>query len=362
MQIGCTKNLQDELMITAEAPVQDDDFYSWTANFVKAGRRKMVVVVNDATRFSFVLFGLKAVDFKKLDKLIVNGIRESFRSIFVTEQTIEKYLDEAGEIKYTKTKSAAHVGGLTQPCQMAYYWQEYADQNQIYQSFMTNKCNDNLITLYQQKNYVKPSKEMTNVMKAKYGDDAISIVAAEISIKLDAGEHQVFRRIHVPLNGSFYGLHKIIQACFGWKGTHRYGFTIPLDDGYSEMEIIADDDEPLAIPESRVLGFDFEIQLAEYLKESNKIVYGYYGLGQEWEHEITINQIIENYAHTYPKCVMAVGDHVPEKCRGSYGYEQFIKVWENPYHEGYDSLMGWLDNQDYEILDVEKVNSKLRCL
>jgi len=75
MIIGCTKKLQDEMGITADSGHEEKDLFCWSAHLVTVNRRKAVVVVNDSNRFGFVLYGLKAKDFKRMDELILQGIR-----------------------------------------------------------------------------------------------------------------------------------------------------------------------------------------------------------------------------------------------------------------------------------------------
>ena len=75
MQIGCTKKLLD-CIGTIPAPVDTaiDPRLSWSANFITINRRHAVVVANDSSRYGFVLYGLKAKNFKSLDKLVIDGI------------------------------------------------------------------------------------------------------------------------------------------------------------------------------------------------------------------------------------------------------------------------------------------------
>ena len=45
-------------------------------------------------RYVIVLYGLKAKDFKRLDELILQGIRESFQKECVKDEVIERFLQE----------------------------------------------------------------------------------------------------------------------------------------------------------------------------------------------------------------------------------------------------------------------------
>jgi len=66
MYICYTKKLCDAI---GRTPVEQEsqELFRWRANVITLNRRKTVVVANDATRFGFVLYGLKAKDFKRLE-------------------------------------------------------------------------------------------------------------------------------------------------------------------------------------------------------------------------------------------------------------------------------------------------------
>jgi hypothetical protein len=57
MQICCTKDLQNELSIIAEAGSEENDLFCWSTHIIMVNRRKAVIAVNDSNRFGFVLYG-----------------------------------------------------------------------------------------------------------------------------------------------------------------------------------------------------------------------------------------------------------------------------------------------------------------
>ena len=127
MLIGCTKKLQDEIGITPEKGYEEKELFSWSANLVKMKRRKTVVVVNDSNRFGFVLFGLKTKDFKRINELILYGIRRCLKDEKIKEEIIDQYLSDAGTICFSKTKGPKYVSRLNKACECVGYFEKLLD-------------------------------------------------------------------------------------------------------------------------------------------------------------------------------------------------------------------------------------------
>ena len=68
MQIRCTKKLLDTLKVVPEEMTEEDALFSWHANLLMINRRKVVVLMNDFSRYTVVLYGLKAKEFKNFNE------------------------------------------------------------------------------------------------------------------------------------------------------------------------------------------------------------------------------------------------------------------------------------------------------
>ena len=80
-------------------------------------------------------------------------------------------------------------------------------------------------------------------------------------------------------------------------------------------------------------------------------------MGDYWEHLITVEKIIEDYPHVYPVCLEGEGACSPEDCGGVVGYLDLLEIIENPAHEEYESLMEWLEENQYDAsFDLEETN------
>ncbi|WP_408609078.1 DUF6933 domain-containing protein [Aminipila butyrica] len=56
------------------------------------GRRKIIILVNDASRYNVILYGLKAKELKNIKELIISAIRQTLLSDGVNPEMIDAYL------------------------------------------------------------------------------------------------------------------------------------------------------------------------------------------------------------------------------------------------------------------------------
>ena len=135
MQIGCTKKLLDFLKKDGQPyDKESDPFYRWTANLILVNRRKTMIVINDAVRCGFVLYGLTAPIRKQLDQHLREGIYQTLVAENIAPQLAEKYLEDCGEyITYAKTGDRSVVSSLNQLILDLEYHDEPWDEQQVYQ-------------------------------------------------------------------------------------------------------------------------------------------------------------------------------------------------------------------------------------
>ena len=99
MQIGCTKKLLDYLGQTdVVANPEIDPLLSWSANLLSLNRRKAIAVVNDASRYGFVLYGLTAKNRKELNTLLLQGVRACLEAEHIAPAIIDRYIADCGEM------------------------------------------------------------------------------------------------------------------------------------------------------------------------------------------------------------------------------------------------------------------------
>lgn len=179
----------------------------------------------------------------------------------------------------------------------------------------------------------------------------------QFKIQLKYLSTPVWRRVQVPSDLTFHQFHGVIQILFHWQSYHIYAFS--YDDTYIE---IPPKEEPM------VKRYETENakkkKLNDYFNNKNdKIVYTY-DFGDNWEHEIVLEDILEaKNDKEYPVCIKGKGHTPPEDSGGPPGFEKMKKILKNPDHEEYEHMKQWAGEwKKYEAFDKDDINAGLKNL
>lgn len=99
-------------------------------------------------------------------------------------------------------------------------------------------------------------------------------------------------------------------------------------------------------------------KIVDYFTMENGVAYYEYDFGDCWEHTIKLEKIIPRDENIdYPICTAGKRACPPEDCGGIGGYEDFLKIINNPDHKEYEETMEWVGGAfDPEYFDVEEVS------
>lgn len=358
MFIHCTKKLLDQLGVKPASGEEEEALFSWHANLITVNRKKTVVFTNDLNRYVVILHGLKAKDFKKLDELFLQGIKEVFRKEGIKEELIEKYILHSKEITISKTKNRTLVARLNKACENVEYFSDYLDEDTVFQSDLSIRISSLLVG--DGKNYFQPNEEMYKDFEVFAGEPIFSTVAVQLKVSLQLEKQHVWRRLVVPINRTFENLHDILQTAFGWNNYHFHEFYI-YDKATSDKPIVnlVCDEEAFGFPSEIEMRLEKGIPLSEFIPLYKNLMYRY-DFGDDWQHDIEVEQIIEDYDTPYSTCLDGEGKTPPEDVGGKYGYAAFLATIENPDHPDYKHMADWARMQGYREFDIEKVNRMLK--
>lgn len=126
MFLQCTKKLADVLKIKLPdiTVIHRQPLYEWHANLFVFNRRRGVIMMNNQTRYCVVLYGLKAEHFKKFDHIALSAIEQTFLAEGFSEDTVEGYIQQCGEVVFTKTHDRSVLGQMNDMLYMMSYWIE----------------------------------------------------------------------------------------------------------------------------------------------------------------------------------------------------------------------------------------------
>ena len=111
--IQCTKKLMDYVKKDVELLNSDmDKFYGWHANMFTIDRRKYIIVMNNVTRYNFVLGPIVKKDVLHLEEMISEGIKENLEADGVNKEYIDLYMNGISGVRYAKTSERSIVGQI----------------------------------------------------------------------------------------------------------------------------------------------------------------------------------------------------------------------------------------------------------
>jgi Plasmid pRiA4b ORF-3-like protein len=173
----------------------------------------------------------------------------------------------------------------------------------------------------------------------------------ELKITLPGIDPPIWRRIQVPSAMLLCCLHDAIQVVMGWTDSHLHQFE---KDGknWGVTETVEFGELDL-IDESRV-------PVAEVLQAEGDSMLYVYDFGDNWRHEIVLENILPPETRTKPVCLAGQRRCPPEDVGGTSGYEEFLEVIFQPGHEEFEHYRAWAENPVHaEEFDLEAVNAKL---
>lgn len=80
-----------------------------------------MLVMNNVTRYNFVMYGLKKADFNRFDQLVKEKITENLLAEGIAQTLIEKYLQNIGEATYTETSDRSILSQMNDMIWIAQY-------------------------------------------------------------------------------------------------------------------------------------------------------------------------------------------------------------------------------------------------
>lgn len=126
LTIQCTKKLQETLKVPMSdlTDLNNDPLYSWHAHLFLFKRKKCVLVMNNVSRYNFLLFGLKASDFKQLDQIVMEEMKCNMVADGIDELTVQKYMKNCQSVTYTKTSERTIISQINEMISVVKYWME----------------------------------------------------------------------------------------------------------------------------------------------------------------------------------------------------------------------------------------------
>lgn len=367
MQIALTKKLADALGV--KPPSADETInplFTWTATWTNVWEDRpaedLLVLVNNATRFTVAVYQVKRKDLKDLkrvEQMIQTAISNTLLAVGFNPELVVEYLTLAGEVQFTQNRNrqaASWVGRAGLECAVD-VGKEYNGIANMFNDTVGTATNYRIVGNGKSaKDWFYPYKVMGEDLFELTGKPLYLTRAFELLVTLDVHIYQVKRRIIVPANIGFRRLHSLLQRAFEWKDSHLYDFVFFTHGRRApSLRLVPFEDD---------LGFDDHAEvidgqsLADFFPEHEKIVYTY-DFGDNWEHEIKLVRVLEEYDQELPYLLEASGKTPPEDVGGIPGFIRFHEAISNPQHPEHEFFSDWAG---YWTLDLSEWESTPRVI
>ena len=356
MQIALTKKLSEAIGVNPPAAHEDGNpLFSWTANWTKVWDNRrvedMLVLVNNATRFTVAIYQVKRKDLKNVAEMMRTAISNTLLSMNLNPDIVEEYMQLAGEVEFTQNRSRQTAAWLTKAGQECAFHvgNEYNGIAKMFSDTVGATANYRIVNYSGNYNDVfYPYKSMITALSELTGKQAYKYRAFELMITLDLEVYKAVRRIIVPADIEFTRLHKVLQSVFSWQNYHLYDFTIFDDSNGVAVARLVPFEEDLEYDENATLMKRHT--LSEFFPEHKHMIYTY-DMGDNWEHEIQLVGVIEEYDKESPYLLEASGQTPPEDVGGIGGFMSFREIMLNPSHPEYGEMKEWAKYWTIELAD-----------
>lgn len=366
MQILLTKKLADAMEIKPTSASENlDPIFAWTANWINTfDRRKedMIVMVNNATRFTVTIYGVKRNQFKDIATKMTAAIRNTLLSLQVNPEVVDEYLLQADEVQFganhdRKLTAWVNRQGLDAAFTVGRTVNESAGKIK-YEDTLGYLVSDRIVNCSgSYDGSFIPREKMLARLAELTGKPLYQYRAFELLVTLDLDICKATRRLIVPANLPFSKLHMVLQSAFHWENQHLYDFAVFDGKSCEPVARLVTSEEELDYDDQAALMDNHK--LSDYLPENKFILYTY-DMGDSWEHGIELVREIENHDQESPYLLEAVGKTPPEDVGGIGGFVDFREIMLNPSHPEYEETKEWAGYWSPELREWERRPHVLR--
>ncbi|MDQ0170528.1 DUF6933 domain-containing protein [Paenibacillus tundrae] len=117
--ISCTKKLFDSSSFIEEQDNElENELYKWHANVFRMAKKNNLIIMNNKTRYCFILFGIKKEHYKNFKEIFLNSLIENLKAEGISENLINNYISNANSMKFIKTYDRSVLGSMTDMVKM----------------------------------------------------------------------------------------------------------------------------------------------------------------------------------------------------------------------------------------------------
>jgi len=194
----------------------------------------------------------------------------------------------------------------------------------------------------------------------------------QFRIDIKGAKPPIWRRVQVEKNITFHQLHAVVQNVFNWLNYHLHEFEINekvrlVDMNHDSYEDMSDMPTFLGIPQPKEYN-EHDIKLNKYIKRVGDIVKYNYDFGDDWEHSIKLEKILDlDLKKQYPMLITGKKVAPFEDCGGIWDWSNLCKIMEGKkvdidkeYIEELLEYHSKFDPSDFGKEDIEDINENFK--
>jgi hypothetical protein len=165
-----TKKAQKKLgVIKSDELIETERFMTWHVNDFKDSRRTGLIFMNDLTRFSVIIFGLRKSDLDRIDELFKHQLEMNLIRLGVDELRIRRYMKTFDSVAIDDSSDRSVLGSITDYLKMLPYWIEGEDtEDSEFISYLNDKFNGTPVLPLERDGFEPfPDKAMLKVLNSK---------------------------------------------------------------------------------------------------------------------------------------------------------------------------------------------------
>ncbi len=93
-----------------------DSIFSWTANWTRVWENRkaedMLVLINNATRFTVAIYEVKRAELKNVEKIMTEAIINTLYAMNFNPEMIDAYMQMAGDVTFVKNSNRKATIGI----------------------------------------------------------------------------------------------------------------------------------------------------------------------------------------------------------------------------------------------------------
>ena len=358
MLVHCTDKASKCLKIKPpDAPAKFDPLYSWRLNIIEKRGRRLVIFMNDASRYGVALGSLKIADLKNLQNLFTQMLRNVMLNEQFNPDLIDLYLKNAGSFEYVRNSNKQMTSCMvknSEPAVSAHY--AGCDDIKI-----SRVINHNLVSTKEDKDFWYPIERFCEKL-APFGLPVKRCRAFRFAVRLRLVNGWVYRELLVPTDITFKHFRRIIDAAYDWHG-YKFQFNFMfykdvLKHGNKPDFMLYEQGDPSSFIENSKPITD-KLKLSDYVPHYKYLQY-FYDYVDSWQHFIELIEIVEDCTENLPMLLSGKGDAPCDRVGGAKGFADILEKLKSA--NSYERMKLW-DSLKYGIsdpFDFERISARVK--